>query len=86
MLTLILARPAFAAELPPPGLLEYLGAMVDIGGDLVDPLALEAVLEDAIVEDADSAAANVPAGDAPVTDIEVDAIQDRDPVSKEEDQ
>ncbi len=54
MLTLILARGASATELPPPGLLEYLGSMVESDGQLVDPLALTAIPDDADTEPMDT--------------------------------
>lgn len=41
MLTLLFSSCALAATAPPPGLLEYLGTMVDSDGQLIDPLALE---------------------------------------------
>ena len=48
MLLLALAPDGFAAEsamVPPPGFLEFLGAMVEADGELIDPLSLESDLE-----------------------------------------
>ena len=78
MLTLLLAPCAFAASAPPPGLLEYLGAMVESDGQLIDPLALEAVAEEITVE---SAVTTEPEND----DAGLDATTDQPAVSKEED-
>ncbi|MGE0623793.1 MAG: hypothetical protein AB7I04_08755 [Pseudomonadales bacterium] len=54
MLALILSPCAHAASAPPPGLLEYLGTMVESDGELIDPLALEAIVEELTVESAET--------------------------------
>ena len=54
MLLLAVAAAATAEEappLPPPGFLEFLGAMVEADGELIDPMALESDLERVLAEE-----------------------------------
>ncbi len=37
--------------MPPPGFLEFLGAMVEADGELIDPLTLESDLERVLAEE-----------------------------------
>ena len=77
MLTLIVAQSALAADSPPPGLLEYLGSMVESDGQLVDPLAMAAVPEE------------LPAADAAPdvdTDMNVDTTSEAPPPTKEDEE